>query len=510
LVLSAAGAAAQTPAPKPVPAIPPTVQTPAAPVIVAPFELHPPFEFHFPELQMDLHREALEKSRRAVEEAREEVEKFREFRLIDENHLRFEVEKARDAVWAVAEEMKWADVQGAVPAVPMGPRGEGPFAIRRGGSDSTTYSRGLQAIAGHQYDRAVTLFDQVIAMKDTRVDAALYWKAFAQFKAAKPSEAQASIAQLRRDHPQSRYLSEVKMLEADMRRQSGQPVSVEDQAVNDDIKILAIQSMQRTDPERALPLLEGVLTAANSLEVKKRALYVLALSDDARARQILLRYAKGAGSPDLQPTAVGYVASRRDRATTAADLREIYDSTQDAGVRRAVIEAYRATGDKSSLITVAANPGNPVLLRSTAVNGLSNLAGPQELWALYQKEGDVSLRTTMTNVFGSMGAVEQLTEIARTDKEIAVRQRAIQLLGSQRPERTGQVLSDMYGANQDRAVRSSIIRALASQNNAAGLVAIARKETNLDLKKQIVSQLSGMSAKSPAAADYLMEMLKQQ
>jgi hypothetical protein len=254
----------------------------------------------------------------------------------------------------------------------------------------------------------VTAFDQVIARKETRTDAALYWKAFAQFKAGRAAESQATLSQLRRDYPQSRYLAEAKMLEADMQRQTGQPISAEDQAVNDDIKILAIQSMQRTDPERALPLLEGVLTSANSLEVKKRAIYVLALSEDARARPILLRYAKGAGSPDLQPEAVRYLASRRDQSTTGADLRDIYESTQDPLLRRVVIDAYRTTGDKTALMAITVNPVNPLPLRQTAVAGLARLAAPQELWTLYQNEADPALRTQIVSVLASMGAMDSL------------------------------------------------------------------------------------------------------
>jgi HEAT repeat protein len=471
------------------------------PVEITPFPLHvEPFEFHVEPFAFQLPEQAVEAARRAVEQAKNDVKAVRipEF---DKDRLQFEIDQAKEAVKFAVEDMHRA-FEG------QGPKVVTPFVAARGDAEIAAYSGGLQAMSRHQYDRAITLFDQVIARKETRVDAAIYWKAFSQFKSAKSTEAQASIAQLRRDHPQSRYLADAKVLEAEVRRQSGQPVNVEDQAVNDDIKILAIQSMQRTDPERALPLLEGVLNSANSLEVKRRAIYVLALSDDAKARQILLRYAKGAGSPDLQPDAIRYVASRRDRSTTGQDLREIYDSTQDATLRRVVIEAYGTAGDKTALMGIATSASNPVHLRQVAVSRLSNLATPQELWPLYQKETDIGLRTQFVNVFGSMGAIEQLSEIARTDKDVAVRQRAIRVLGSQRAERTGQGLIDLYGTTQDRAVRTSIIDSLASQNNASGLVAIARKETNLDLKKHIVSRLSGMAPKSQAAADYLMEMLK--
>jgi hypothetical protein len=458
------------------------------PVVPEPFPTPKPFEWQM-----------LEDSRSAVERARADIERARS----DMERTRLDIDRLPALVFP---EVQFALAGAAEQIKAIGPVSN-DFKLSTGG-EGGLYNSGLQALGRHQYERAVTLFDQVIARKDARADAALYWKAFAQFKAARASESQATLAALRRDHPSSRYLVEAKILETEMRRQAGQAVNVEDQAVNDDIKILAIQSMQRTDPARALPLLEGVLNSANSLEVKRRAVYVLALSDDPRGREILLRYAKGAGSPDLQPDAIRYLASRRDRGTTSADLREIYDSTQDASLRRIVIEAYRASGDKPSLLAVISNPANPTPLRQTAIAGLSNLAAPQELMALYQKETDPALRTQIVSVLASMAAVDQLADIARTDQDAAVRQRAIRSLGAQRPERTGQTLNTLYGGTQDAATRTAIIQALAQQNNADGLVTIARKETSLDLKRQIVSQLSRLAAKSQVAADYMMEMLK--
>jgi HEAT repeat protein len=484
-------AAPSAPAPQPIPPVP---VGPRAIVLPEPLHVSVPFEW-------DAH--AMEDTHRAIELAHEDLERLRDFHLIDPERLHERLEYAREAT-----ELAFTDAQNQMPRTYTATIDLPSHDNRLQTREANLYGSGLQALSRHQYDRAITAFDQVIARKETRTDAALYWKAFAQFKAGRSTESQTTLVTLRRDHPQSRYLAEAKMLEADMQRQTGQPVSAEDQAVNDDIKILAIQSMQRTDPERALPLLEGVLTSANSLEVKKRAIYVLALSEDTRARPILLRYAKGAGSPDLQPDAIRYLASRRDQSTTGADLRDIYESTQDPMLRRVVIDAYRTTGDKTALMAVTVNPANPLPLRQTAVSGLARIAAPQELWALYQKEPDPVLRTQIASVLASMGAMDQVTEIARADKDITVRQRAIRSLGGLRHERAGQVLVELYGSSQDRAVRTSIIQALGNQANAEGLVSIARTETNLDLKKQIVSQLSNMASKSPVAADYLMEMLK--
>ncbi len=64
----------------------------------------------------------------------------------------------------------------------------------------------------------------------------------------------------------------------------------------------------------------------------------------------------------------------------------------------------------------------------------------------------------------------------------------------------------MYSSDSDPAIRKEIINALFVQGNARAMVAIARKETDPELKKQIVQRLSNMGSKD--ATEYLMELLQ--
>jgi hypothetical protein len=352
----------------------------------------------------------------------------------------------------------------------------------------------------------VTRFDRVIVQKGPHADAALHWKAFAQFKLGQSQEALATIATLRGDYPQSRYLNDAKVLEADVRATAGQPA--DPAGIDDDeLKLLAIQGLQRTDPAGAVPLLEGVLTGNNSLRVKERALYVLALTDHPRAHEILMRYARGDGNPDLQLRAIGYLTSRRDSQTTGADLRAIYESTEDPTVRMAVINAYRSTGDKTSLVRVF-NSGAPVMIRERAVRNLASLAAPQELWELYQQEENADLRARLLSALNSMKSVDHLVQAARTERDPEVKERAIRYLGSHESETTGQILTELYSVDDDIAVRRAIIRALAEQDNAAAMVAVARKDSSPEAIRDVVTRLSAMAGRSEVAAAFLAEIIK--
>lgn len=370
-------------------------------------------------------------------------------------------------------------------------------------SDSR-YSSCLSAVSSRKYDEAIVRCDQAIQQKGTRTDAALYWKAYAQYRLRKNDDALATVAQLRKEFPQSPYMRDAKVLENDIRRVD--PTTLPD----DELKLLAIQAMQHQEPEKAIPLLEGVLNATNSLAVKRRALYVLAQSTEPRAHQIILNYAKGQGNPDLQLEAIRYIRTNgKDRQTTANELRSIYESTPDLAVRRAIISAYTETWDRSALVSIASTSSTPTALRTQAVSGLANVAAPTELWALYTKETDKDLKMHMVSAFGSMQAFDQLVQIVKTEKEPTVRARAVRALGNLKPEQTGKILADLYNTDQDLETRKAVISAFAGQNNVDGLITIARKETNRELRLAIVERLSAMAQRgSKPAADYLMEIIR--
>jgi HEAT repeat protein len=394
--------------------------------------------------------------------------------------------------------------------------------MRGATTSDANYSSGLSLLQQRQYDQAVVRFDRVIAAKGTHADGALYYKAWALSRLGKSDDAVATLAELRKSYGSSRYLSDAKTLEADVKKLG--PSQVDD----DDIKLLAIQSLQNTDSDRSVPLLEGVLNATNSLALKKRALYVAALIDRPEAHQLLLSYAKGKGNPDLQREAITYLGVRGSKQqTSSADLIAIYNSNPDVDVRMAVISAFRSAGDKNSLMYIASGRGigsgrgvgtavlagdTPMAMtmaeRTRAIGNLSDLASPQELWPLYQKEENKDLRAAWVSTFASMGAVDQLTQVVKTEKEPTVRQRAIRALGNLKADKTGSLLADLYNTDSDRDTKKSVISALGNQNNADGLVVIARKETDRDLKLEIVRQLVDMAPHSKVAADYLMEIVK--
>src|SRR5215831_511367 len=61
---------------------------------------------------------------------------------------------------------------------------------------------------------------------------------------------------------------------------------------DDEIKMIALNSLMNADPDRGIPLLEGVLKGSSSTRVKDRAMAILVQTRSPQAQQILTDYAK--------------------------------------------------------------------------------------------------------------------------------------------------------------------------------------------------------------------------
>jgi len=146
------------------------------------------------------------------------------------------------------------------------------------------------------------------------------------------------------------------------------------------------------------------------------------------------------------------------------------------------------------------------VLRAEAVRQLGMMGARDELWQLYQKETDVEVKEQMIRALFMGGDSARLIEVANNDANTELRRRAIQHLGMMGRERTTDTILNIYNRQTDPELKEAAIEALFIQQNAETLVALARKETNRDLKARIVQKLSLM--RSPAARDYLMELLK--
>ena len=369
--------------------------------------------------------------------------------------------------------------------------------------EDRAYEQGYRHITESQWEQALERFNEVLAMKGSQVDAALYWKAHAQDRLGQRAEALATLATLTRDYQKSRYLQQARALEAEVRRNAGQPVRPQDQA-DEDLKLMAIAALQNSAPEQAIPMLEKLLQGTASPKLKERALFVLAQSNSPQAREVLKGIARGqldARVAEPRDQLPGHARRARKPCRPGGDLHlDDRRRQQEADHPRAGMG-----GEKDRVFAAAQTEQNPEL-RAEAVRQLGMHGGQAELAQLYAKETAPEIKKQIISAMAMGGSATRLTEIARSEKDVELRRTAIRSLGMTGGAKSSDTLVELYAAERDPNMKKTIIGALGMQDNATALVAIARKEEDQTLKKEIVGRLSHMTG-SKVATDYLLEIL---
>ncbi len=365
------------------------------------------------------------------------------------------------------------------------------------------YERGREALDEDRYDRAASSFDELAKRNGPQTDAALYWEAYAQNRQGKRDAAIATLAELKHRFPQSRWQKDASALEIEVRQRSGQAPRPDSES-DEDLKMLAIQGLMNSAPDRALPLLEKVLNGTGTPKEKSKALFVIAQSGSPEAKQILGRIASGQSNPDLQHKAVEYLGMFGGDDSHKI-LADVYAKSSDESLKRAILRSYMISGDKEDLFN-AAKSEKSESVRGEAIRQLGLVHGVDELQQLYQRETSNAVKRDILQAFFLAGDSTRLVQAAMSEKDPELRRTAVRNLGLINSPDSSQALKTIYSKDSDESVRREVLNAYFIQNNAAGLVAIARNEKNPELKREAVSKLSLMQNKE--ATDYLMEILQ--
>jgi tetratricopeptide (TPR) repeat protein len=415
-------------------------------------------------------------------------------------------------------------------------------------SETAEYDRGTSYLDSGRYDKAIEAFEKVIAKSGKKADGAMYWKAYALHRLGKREDSIRTIEELQKKFPSSRWGNDAKALLIDVRQASGQPLSP-DKAGDEELKLIALNGLMMRDPDRAIPMIEQLLTSSASPKLKERGLFVLAQSASPRAKTVLAEVAKGKGNPDLQLKALDYLGAFGGGPDVPL-LVDVYRTTSDVDVKKRVIRSLAMTGRRGPLVFnysldfpvvhgQAMAPAAEALERTRAdierertriaeraasaqgaVSTTRSAAATERekareakakeaseaLWQLYQGESSIELKREILRNMRYSTQAERLTQIARTESNSELRSAAIQGLMFDRSPKTAETLLAIYQSEKDPAVRRQIVDSFSWSGSAATLVQMARQETDPALRKRIVERLSMMKDKE--ALDYMMEILK--
>lgn len=258
-------------------------------------------------------------------------------------------------------------------------------------NDNSPYAAGTRAMNEHRWQDAIHSFDKVIAAKDKRSDAALYWKAYSLNKLQRHSAATGICDMLHAQYPDSSWNKDCDVLSIsnpDININLGDNITKNmdinvdpdvhipnpdvhvvipninvDIKNNPDMKILALNSMLNQDPAKAIPVLRDILNGNQPIGMKKHAIFVLAQSKSPEAQAILHDAVTGKMDPELQRQAVMMMAlfqGKRDNGT----LTELYHTTSDRQLKRSIISALFITQDAPHLVDLARSEKDMDLKRS--------------------------------------------------------------------------------------------------------------------------------------------------
>jgi HEAT repeat protein len=377
------------------------------------------------------------------------------------------------------------------------------MALRGGNNEDRHYQNGTRALDNGRWDEAVEYFTRVANQNGTRADGAMYWIAWAQHKQGNGAAALEWLARMRKTYPESRWVTEARALEVEIRQTAGQPVRPEN-VPDDELRLMALNSLARADEQRAIPMLEKIVNGTGSPRLKERALYVLAQNGSPETRQIIIKIARG-GNPDLQAKAVQHLGAFGGTESKQA-LLDIFKSSTNFTVKRNILRSFMSAGDRDLLLEVARTEQMPEL-RAEAVQQLGAMGAQEQLAQLYASEKTIEVRKRIIQAMFARHNPDALVQLLNTETEPDLRRTIVQNLGQMRSGQGAAALQSLYASEKDATVRRAVIDAFANQRNAKVLIELSRKETDPVMRKHIVNRLSQI--KSPEATDYFMEILGQ-
>ena len=330
--------------------------------------------------------------------------------------------------------------------------------------------------------------EQLLRAKEPKsADAALYWEAYTLVQAKRTAEAKTMLDKLRREFPNSRWSKDAESL-----LQQTRPATTKVDTTNaedEELADIAVEGLMNAPPERALPLLKKVLQSQHSTKVKKRALFVLSQLGTDQALDVVIEVVKSSPDPELRSEAIRMLGvSGEDRAIER--LREIYASSKDAHEKRQIIEAWLVADRKDLVLASARNEPDPSV-RAKAIETLGALDASAELKQLFDVTQDADNRRAIIQALGVAGNSDALAQIAGDAKlPEDMRKEALQSLGVAGAD---DKLVQLYKQATTPALRDATLQGLIVAGDSDGVLELYRSAKTVDEKKVLLRTLTTMS-----------------
>jgi HEAT repeat protein len=410
------------------------------------------------------------------------------------------------------------------------------FTQSSGSSDAATkaLNEGRDSIQDEDWEKAVQRFTDFIRTysNDSKVDAALYWLAYALTRLEKFPEADEKLARLIGTYPKSSWIEDARTLRIAIAPRLGKRemmvTEIEGEG-NDEIKSAALEGLFENDPRRATEAAARILQpdSKSSRRLKENAVNLLGQHQSKEATAALVAVARGQalsrdqalprdGDSRIRKLAVFWLGQADDEAVLDL-LNELATKSADADLAKiAVLSISRHRTPRATLLlSEVARSSATRAARQEAIHRLGQRrdeAAFDELLKIYDSDRDPETRKQVIFALAQMKnprAEAKLLEVARTSPDVEVRKQAVLWLGQRQTEQAVDELIRLYDPEKNLEVKEQILFALSQSKQKAALrklMAVARSDSSVELRKKAIFWLG--QSKDPEAVKLLEELAR--
>ncbi len=355
------------------------------------------------------------------------------------------------------------------------------------------YWQGQAALKKSDWSGALGRFEELerlLREKEPKsADAALYWEAYALVQARRSVEAKNVLERLHREFPDSRWSRDAEALLQQTRPAAAKVGS--DAMKDDELAGLAVEGLLNAPPERALPILKKVLQSQRSVEIKKRALFVLSQLGSDEAMDVVIDTTKNSSDPEMRDEAIRMLGISGE-ARAIERLREVYATSKDAHEKNRIIEAW-LVADRKDLVLAAARSESDEGVRRKAIQTLGALDASDELRQLFDATQDAGSRRAIIESLGVAGNADALSAIAGNAKlGEDIRVAALHSLGVAGDRGGEQALVELYAKAATPALRDATLQGLLITGDSDAVLDLYRNAKTIEEKKSLLRTLMQM------------------
>jgi hypothetical protein len=224
--------------------------------------------------------------------------------------------------------------------------------------EKKAFRDGRELLREENWVRAAERFNDYINdyPKETNVDAALYWLAFALKKQDKFREADRALNRLITDFPASGWADDAKALRIEIAPRLGNTELIDKEANapgNDEAKLVALRNLFSTNPEQAIAISSNIFAGGSGAtrSFKESTVTMLGRYGGKRAWPLLIDIATHESDSRLRKSAIYWLGKEEDAKTLAA-LKNLGLTATEKDVGFATLSAILQQGSPQALETL--------------------------------------------------------------------------------------------------------------------------------------------------------------